>query len=545
MKPQLYLIYICASILASCGIKTEQADLVIHNAVIYAMDGSPRPYQAIAIKGEEIVELGPDRQILNKYRSEQTIDAGKKPIYPGFIDAHCHFLEYGLSLSRVDLFGCKSFEEVIARTEKHAAKHETLWVLGRGWDQNLWEGGSFPTNEALNRIWPDKPVFLRRVDGHAAIANDKALELAGITADTKVLGGMILLRDGKPTGLLIDKAMDLVDAVIPPPDEAAKRKALQAAQRDCFALGLTSVADAGLTKDDILLIREMQAKGNLLMPIYAMISDIGPDVDYFLENGPIRDERLVVCSVKCYADGALGSRGACLLKPYSDAPGHHGMMLEEGQHYRDMAKKLSEAGFQMNTHCIGDSAARFILGVYAEYLKGTNDLRWRIEHAQVMNPEDFGTFAKYSIIPSVQPTHATSDMYWAEERLGAERVRGAYAYEELRKQLGMIALGTDFPIEKVNPMLTFFAAVVRQDLSGFPERGYQTENALIRQDALAGMTLWAAIANREEDRRGSLEPGKKADLIMLDRDIMQVDPSALPDTRVLRTFVHGKEVFTR
>jgi len=527
----------------SCGMKTEQADLVIHNAVIYAMDGSGKTYEAIAMRGDSILELGPNRQILNRYSSKETIDAGLKAVYPGFIDAHCHFLAYGISLGTVNLVGSQSFEEVVARVEKHSAVSERAWIEGRGWDQNLWENKTFPDNSLLNQKWPDTPILLKRIDGHAAIANDKALQMAGITAETKILGGMVLSRDGKPTGLLIDRAVELVEAKIPLAGNTEKTLALTQAERDCFAVGLTSVADAGLTKNEILLLEELHEKGTLQMPIYAMISDIKTDVDYFLENGAIYNDRLTVCSVKCYADGALGSRGACLLRPYTDMAGHHGMMLDEGAHYKEIAAKLYEAGFQMNTHCIGDSAARFIMNVYAEILKGPNDLRWRIEHAQVLNESDFKKFGQNAIIPSVQPTHATSDMYWAGERLGEERVKNAYAYETLRKEIGMIALGTDFPIENINPIHTFYAAVVRKDLKGYPETGYQTENALTREHAMMGMTIWAAMANREEAKRGSLEPGKKASLVMLDRDIMLVPSEMIPEAKVLRTFVHGREVY--
>jgi len=545
MNRILFLLIITLSCgFGSCRMKTEQADLVIHNTVIYAMDGSTRTHEAMAIRGDSILELGPNRQILNKYRSSQTIDAAMKPIYPGFIDAHCHFLAYGLSLNRVNLVGAGSFDEVLKRVEDHPISTSGKWIEGRGWDQNLWEDKQFPTNQQLNERWPDVPVLLKRIDGHAAIANDKALSLAGITVDTKMIGGMVLLKEGKPTGVLIDKAVDLVEAVIPKPTDAEKIKALTDAQRDCFAVGLTSVADAGLTKAEIMLVQQELQSGRLKMPIYAMISDNAADVDFFLKSGPIYQDRLTVCSVKCYADGALGSRGACLLKPYADMANHHGMMLDNGAHFEEMAAKLAQAGFQMNTHCIGDSAARFILDVYGRHLGGTNDLRWRIEHAQVVNEADFEKFATYSIIPSVQPTHATSDMNWAVDRLGRKRVVNAYAYEKLRNQLGMLALGTDFPIEGISPLHTFYAAVVRKDVSGKPEDGFQTENALSRMNTLMGMTLWAAIANREETKRGSLEAGKKASFVMMDKDLMLLPANRILEARVLRTFVHGEEVYT-
>ncbi|MBO9660278.1 MAG: amidohydrolase, partial [Chitinophagaceae bacterium] len=408
-----------------------------------------------------------------------------------------------------------------------------------------WPVKEFPSNDELNRLFPDQPVLLTRVDGHAAIANQKALDAAGVKAGDKLTGGEVETNKGKLTGILVDNAVDLVSAKIPSLTPAQFKEALLDAQRNCFAVGLTTIDDCGINVPETEFIRQMQDSGQLKMRLYVMLSDNKNNYDYLDKKGVIKTERLHVRGFKVYGDGALGSRGACLLQPYADKPGHHGFLLSDPAHFDSVANWIAKRNFQMCTHAIGDSGNRTILSIYNKYLDGKNDRRWRIEHAQVINAADFNLFAKASIVPSVQPTHATSDMYWAEKRLGPERVKGAYAYKQLLEQNGWLPLGTDFPVEDISPFKTFYAAVVRKDAKGWPEHGYQTENALTREQALRGMTIWAARSNFEEKEKGSLESGKFADFIILDRDLLKAPENELLEATVIETFVGGESVFRK
>ncbi len=543
----LALSLIAMTSICSCAIKQESADLIIHNARIYTLNASNDIAQAVAIRDGRIVEIGPERQIMNKYSSEQVIDAAFKSVYPGFIDAHCHFLGYGLNLQDVNLVGTKSFEDVVNRVEKFAKDTKEAWIVGRGWDQNDWELKEFPNRAVLDSLFPNTPVMLKRIDGHALLVNEVVLKMAGLNVDSKVEGGEYLQENGRLTGVLIDNAMDRVYQIFPGHSADKKGRALLAAQENCFAVGLTTIDDAGLDAADVELIKSMHASGQLKMRVYAMMSDNQKNFDVMLASGPIKTERLNVRSFKFYADGALGSRGACLIKPYSDTKdsSYSGFLLDSISYFQYRAQQLFDAGFQMNTHCIGDSANRTMLEVYSNVLKGHNDMRWRIEHAQVLHADDRAMFSEYSIVPSVQPTHATSDMYWAGERLGRNRIRRAYAYNDLKEQVGIIALGTDFPIEGIDPLKTFYAAVARKDMKGYPSDGFQMENALSREDALRGMTLWAAMANFEEDEKGTIEVGKYADLVILDRDIVTVPAEDILGTQVEYTIVNGEVVYSR
>jgi predicted amidohydrolase YtcJ len=524
----------------ACTYQQMDADLIIHNATIITVDENNTVAEAMAVKDGKILEIGPEREILNKYRSTQKIDAQKQFVYPGFIDAHCHFLGYGQFLNNVNLVGSKSFEEVIERLKSR--KTEGVWIIGRGWDQNDWQNKTFPNKAELDKIFPDVPVYLTRIDGHAALANSKALEMAGITASSQIEGGLIVLENGEPTGLVVDRAMELIETIMPTDSAVEIEKALLRAQTNCFAAGITSVSDAGLSTTVVKIIQQLQDAGNLLMNMYVMLS---PDenTEVFLKNGVQLTDKLSVRSVKLYGDGALGSRGAALLQPYSDDTTNNGLILYPKDYFEKWAALCKKHGFQLNTHCIGDSAGRMVLDIYGQHLEGSNDLRWRIEHAQIVHPDDISKYGQFNILPSVQPTHATSDMYWAGERLGAERVKTAYAFEELRKQNGMIPLGTDFPIEDIDPIKTFFSAVFRKDAKGFPEGGFQIENAMSRQDALRGMTIWAAISNFEEEKRGSLEPGKQADIVILNRNLLDVPEEQFKNIEVQYTFVDGKQVY--
>lgn len=555
----LFLFLPVFSLLCGCGSSKLKVDFILKNATIYTADGGMAVLQSFAVRDGKFVAVGTDSSIVAVYESDSIIDANGKTILPGLIDAHCHFVGYGLGLQECDLVGTKSFDEVIERVKTFSKTNKLAWIVGRGWDQNDWANKSFPDKKILDSLFPRTPILLKRIDGHAALANAEALRLAGINDSTKISGGEIyryvedirvtgrkgntIITYGGPTGILIDNAVDLVNNVIPKPDENRMREALLKAQENCFAVGLTTVDDAGLMKWEVDAIDQLQKKGELKMRVYAMLSDSTPNYDYYLKNGPYKTEYLNVRSFKFYADGALGSRGACLLESYSDLPFHTGFLLNTPKHFEEKMKLLADKKFQVCTHCIGDSANRMILKLYGKLLPDSAQ-RWRIEHAQVVSPDDLPLFGKYGIIPSVQPTHATSDMYWADERLGS-RIRTAYTYHDLLKAAGTLALGTDFPVENINPMYTFYAAVERKDLKGFPATGFQMENAIDRNTALLGMTRWAAWSNFEEKEKGSIEPGKFADFILLDKDPMTCPATEIPNIKVLATFIGGQKVFEK
>lgn len=536
------LIFLMVAVLCSSCNSKKAADLIVYNAKVYTVDSAFTVTEAFAVKDGKILAAGTSADIRKEYNGE-SFDAQGKAIYPGFIDGHTHFFRYGQGLQTVDLTGTQSWEEITERAKDFAVKNDKGWLVGRGWDQNDWKTKEFPDNTLLNNLFPTRPVILLRIDGHAVIVNGAALKLAGIKAGQKLEGGEIETVNGKLTGVLVDNAVKLVSSKMPEPDLDQTNKALLAAQKNCFAVGLTTVVDCGLDAKDVKVIDNLQKKGDLKMRMYVMLSDNMANYHYLFEKGAIKTDRLDVRSFKVYADGALGSRGASLLQPYTDKPDQKGFLLSDQKHFEKVAEMIADKGFQMCTHAIGDAANRVILKIYAKVLKGKNDKRWRIEHAQVIDPADFALFGKYSIIPSVQPTHATSDMYWAEERLGKKRIKSAYAYHQLLQQNGWLVLGTDFPVENINPMLTFSAAVVRKDVKGFPEKGFQIENAITREDALKGMTIWAAKGSFEEKEKGSIEIGKFADFVILDKDIMKVAGKEIPSAKITRTYVNGELVY--
>lgn len=541
-KTKALILLLSLTLLASCG--KRKADVLFYNGTIYSGESSSTNLQAFAVRDGRIVSTGTDEDILDGFEAVKKIDLQGRTVLPGLIDAHCHFFGYASDLLKCDLTGTNSFEQALERLQAFSASNKFNWLLGRGWDQNDWENGAYPTRERLDSLYPDIPVFLMRIDGHAALCNSVALKQAGVDGKTRVQGGEILLdKSGEPTGLLIDNAVELVKAKIPPFPESLNAEALLRAQEHCFSVGLTTVDDAGLGKDSILLIDRLQKEGKLKLRVYAMMSDSKETRDYFFARGPYKTDRLNVRAVKVYADGALGSRGACMKKPYSDQPGHYGFLLHDADYFHSILDEAHEHGFQVCTHAIGDSAVKTVLSLYREHLSGENPRRWRIEHCQVVDPADMDYFSRYSIIPSVQPTHATSDMYWAESRLGKERMQGAYAYRSLEREAETIAFGTDFPVERINPILTFYAAVTRKDLEGTPPDGFLPEEAMKRKDVLKAMTTWAAYANFEEEEKGLIENGYFADFVVLDRNIMEIDEEQIPQVRVLNTYLNGELVY--
>ena len=528
-------------LITSC--QYRKADWVVFNANVYTVNDSFEKVTAFAIKDGKFLSVGGD-EIIDLYPNALKFDAKGLPIYPGFIDAHCHFFNLGLSLAQVDLRGSKSIGEIEKRLLSYTKNSPSDIIIGRGWDQNLWKNKAFPNNIFLNRLFPDKLVLLKRIDGHALLVNDLVIKKAGISSKTKVKGGSILVENNKPTGVLVDNAMDLAMGILPPNTSKDITKALIDAEKKALENGLTTVDDAGLDKKTIQVIDSLQQIGELKIRVYAMISNTNDNLNYYLTNGIIEKEKLTVRSVKAYLDGALGSRGALLKNPYSDENKNKGLTITTKEELFDLANKLSSKGFQLNTHAIGDKANEIVLDVYNYILKDIEDPRWRVEHAQVVDEFDIQKFNS-KIIPSVQPTHATSDMNWADERLGSKRLNRAYAYKELLDWSGKIALGTDFPVEKVNPLLTFHSAVARKDVDGNPSEGFLKENALTRKEALKGMTIWAAYSNFEDSFKGSIEKGKFADFVILTKDIMKVPEQEITSAEVVATIVNGSIVFQK
>ena len=532
----ILVLLVFTSLLQSCK---KSVDYIAYNGNIYTVNNDFNVASAFAVKDGKFIDVGND-EIFSKYNTKQKIDLNGSTVLPGLIDAHCHFYGLGLNQSVIDLTGTSSFNEIL---EKIAFENNKDVIRGRGWDQNDWEIKEFPDKLKLDLAYPNTPVILERIDGHAYLVNQKALDIAGIDINTKSTNGSLLSKKGKLTGVLIDGPMSIIDDAFGEISLDNKIEALISAQKICFQNGLTTVDDAGLSKEVILLIDSLQKKDLLKMRVYAMISNSEDDVDYFLENGPIKTNSLNVRSVKVYGDGALGSRGATLKEPYSDDKHNYGKLVTSYKDIKDLADKLAKANFQMNTHAIGDSTINILIDTYSKVLENKTDPRWRIEHSQIIDLNDIDGYNN-KILPSVQPTHATSDMYWANDRVGSKRIKGAYAYKALLEKSKVIGLGTDFPVEKVNPFHTFYASISRKDLNDYPEKGFEFENALSREETLKGMTIWAAYLNFEEKEKGSIEKGKFADFIIIDRDIMKVETNKTPNTKVLKTYLSGELVYS-
>lgn len=528
-------------VLTSC-FKGKSVDLIIHNAQIHTMNDKAEVFEAMAIKDGKIVELGAERQILNKYTADEEIDAAGKDVYPGFTDAHGHMLSYAKQLLSADLVGSKSFDEVLVRLEKYQSKHNRKFILGRGWDQSLWGTTEFPTNEQLNKLFPTTPVCLIRIDGHALLANDALLKLANITPTTAVDGGIIHVKDGKCTGLLVDNAMNSVYSLIP---EYPKKELIQAmldVQHELFQYGITGVHEAGIENKDIAFFKELIDQHDFRLNTYAMLIPSKENIAFARKNGIYHYKNLSIRSFKVMGDGALGSRGALLKKPYSDDHAHFGVLTTPVAEMKRIATICELTGYQMNTHAIGDSTNNLLLSIYKGIFEVNKDHRWRIEHAQVIDPKDFSLFSQYGIFASVQPTHAVSDQRWAEARLGKERMKGAYAYKSLLQQCGMLAIGTDFPIELTDPFLTIHAAVQRKNSDNFPVSGFYSNESISLEECIKGMTIWAAFASFDEERLGTLEKGKEATFSVFVNKV-SAGPEYQPNFAAY-TFIKGKKVYS-
>lgn len=536
------------------GAQSAPADLVLTNGRIYTVDGSRPVVDAIAVRGGRVVFIG-DRAGAAALAGPATrlVDLEGRTVIPGMTDAHAHVAGLGLALRNVDLVGTTSYDEVIARVvERARTTPKGEWIVGRGWDQNDWGDTRWPTLDALSRAVPDHPVFLERVDGHAGFVNALALQKAGVTKATRDPSGGEIIRDaqGNPSGVLVDNAKGLVARVIPAPTRAQMKEAISAAIAEMHRWGLTGVHDAGASAETLELYEELGREGALGIRLYAMISDHAPTLTTWFRRGPqsgLYDGTLWVRAVKLYQDGALGSRGAALLEPYSDNAATSGLLVSAPAHIREVAAQALAAGFQVNTHAIGDRGNRLVLDAYQAVLTAhpTADHRFRVEHAQILNADDIPRFATLGVIPSMQASHQTSDMYWAGTRLGETRLRGAYAWRSLLDAGVVIPNGSDAPVEHINPLISFKAAVSRQDAQGWPAGGWYPEQRMTREEALRSMTLWPAYAAFQEQDLGSLTPGKRADFVVLDQDILRVPDALLPRTQVLSTWVGGVRVYER
>jgi predicted amidohydrolase YtcJ len=534
------------------------ADLVLTNGRIYTVDNARPQVSALAVRDGRVLFVGSDAEAKALAGpSTQLIDLRGAAVYPGFTDAHAHLLGLGNMLQRVNLAGSTSYDEVIARVKAWAKDVKPgEWIQGRGWDQNRWPVKEFPTHEALSRAFPNNPVVLDRIDGHALLANARAMELAHVTAATRdPAGGRIVrLASGAPSGVFVDNAKSLISRAVPEPTRANTRKAILAAVAEANRWGLTGIHDPGEDTETVGIYEELARAGNYSLRNYVMLSDPGEPGSAqalgnpYIQRGPqnaLYDGHLWIRAIKLYADGALGSRGAALLAPYSDDPNNSGLLVSRPEHIEAWAEWALGHGFQINVHAIGDRGNRVVLDAFDSALRKipTANHRFRIEHAQVLSPQDIPRFAKLGVIPSMQATHQTSDMRWAESRVGPQRIRGAYAWRSLLSTGVIIPNGTDFPVEEVNPLLTFHAAVTRQDPTNWPAGGWYPDQKMTRQEALQSMTIWPAYAGFQESVLGSLTPGKYADFVVLDRDIMTVPDTEILGARVLSTWVGGKRVY--
>jgi predicted amidohydrolase YtcJ len=562
----------------TCSLFPSHADMILHHAKIYTMDVKGTIGEAVAIKDGKVIAVGSNDDILRKYKSEKIIDLQNGVVFPGFIDAHAHLLGLAVKLSTLDFEETSSPEQVAAMVGNKAKQSKPgEWILGRGWDQNKWKTKQFPSHGVLDAAVADNPVYLIRVDGHAVWTNEKVLDIAGVTKGTKEPEGGKIVRDrsGEPTGVFIDAAISLVDKFRPEMTDEQKERALKLAMQECVGYGLTEVHDMGIDSSTIKVYRRMIDTKQFPLRVYAMIDGPGKTWDYYLRHGKEiysgssyfdGGPRLTIGGIKLYADGALGSRGAALVEPYSDDPGNRGLTeMSEDSMYRVTSQAVKK-GFQVCTHAIGDRGNHIVLNAYERTLKELpqGEHRLRVEHVQVLLQTDIPRFKALGIIPSMQPTHCTSDMYWAEARLGLERVKGAYAWRSLLNTGTIIPGGSDFPVEGANPLFGIYAAVARQDQKGLPRNwvdvaqyfqfspegldttqfngGWYPQQRMRREEAIRAFTNWAAYASFEENIKGSLEEGKLADLVVLSQDIMTIEPTEISSTEILLTMVGGEIV---
>lgn len=544
-------------VLAACGaLSIAHADTVIDNANGYTLNakGDIVQFSALAFDDKgRITAVGTAQEVAARAPKAKHVDLKGRTVLPGLIDAHGHVFGLGEMLTQLDLSGTTSLQQALEAIKAYSgANPQGAWLRGRGWNQENWKLGRFPTAKELDTIVADRPVWLERVDGHAGWANSRALALAGITDKTPDPAGGKIVRDaaGHATGVLVDAAKELMLKVLPQPTEQEGRAMLEKSLQKMASVGLTSAHDAGITVSQDKLYRSFADQGRLTARIYAMIGGTGPDFDQLARNGPVNSygkDMYALRAVKLYADGALGSRGAALLAPYSDDPHSHGLLFHSNQEIGTMIGKAMKKGYQVNVHAIGDAGNRQILDAFAKEIKAnrTEGQRNRIEHAQIVTLEDIPRFKTIGIIPSMQPTHATSDKNMAETRVGPDRIKGAYAWRTFLAQGSRIACGSDFPVEAPNPFFGIHAAVTRQDAGGNPIAGWYPEQEMSLKEAFRCFTLDAAWAGHQEKNQGSLEVGKYADFIVINRDLFKMSPYDIHQTQVEETWVAGRQVYKK
>ncbi|MGA9365655.1 MAG: amidohydrolase [Bacteroidota bacterium] len=572
----MFILVFLLSLFLFLNVTEREADLILTNGVVYTVDSKNQVAEAVAIRGDRIIGVGTSKEIQKKFKAKDILDLQGKAVYPGFIDAHVHLIGFGVSMMVLNLSGTNSIGEIqhlVAERVKSTKPGQ--WIRGRGWDQNRWPSKDFPTYRDLDPVAPNNPVYLIRVDGHATWVNRSVLDLAGIMKSTEDPPGGKIVRDksGDPTGVLVDNAQDLISSVMPPPTEEETTEAITLAVSEWPKYGITSVQDMGVGLKVIELYKKLIDAGKFPVRDYVAVAGESDAWEYYLHHGPeigYGNNHLTVRSVKLYADGALGSRGAALIEPYSDDQGNRGLTLISGAQIQAVAESSLVSGFQVCTHAIGDRANTFTLDSYEKAFHGKSGepYRFRIEHAQVLAESDIPRFKELGVIPSMQPTHCTSDMYWAEARVGPKRIRGAYAWRSLLNTGVVICGGSDVPVESPDPLLGFYAAITRQDAEGRPkdwhdvqkyfelssdgindtsafDSGWYANQKMSREEALKAFTIWAAYGAFEENLKGSIEVGKLADLVVSSKDIMKAELKEILDTSILMTFIGGKLVYDR
>ncbi len=540
MKKYLHLSLILLVVLCS-SFKKKTADLIVKNATIYTINEQFVKASILVVSNGKFIAVG-GNELLKKYQSNEIIDAKGQFVYPGFIDAHCHFTGYALDQYKLNLYGTSSFKDMLEKIVGYSKTNKRQWIEGRMWSETNWKDAAEITKKELDILFPNQPVFLLRIDAHAALVNQKALDIAGITKDTKVEGGEIQVRNNELTGLLFDHAIDLVKPTIPKVDETTAIEYYQKTEQEFFENGITSFVDCMVENNWWKWMQKAYLDKKLSINSTLFLTNTKENSDDILYQKFKQLSNCKVAGFKIFADGALGSRGAYLLQEYTDQHNHRGYLRTSISAIDSLSKKLIKTNYQLAVHAIGDGANHEVLTIFSKYLKQKNDRRWRIEHAQVVDLNDVHLFGDYSIIPSVQPTHAISDMVWAKDRIGESRIKNAYAYNALLKQNNWMPLGTDFPVEELNPLNTFCAAVFRKNEAQKPTNGFQFENALTRQEALKGMTLWAAKSVFKEKEVGSIEVGKQADFVILKTDLMKADISEIYQAKVERVYLNGRRV---
>lgn len=540
MKKHNYIILIIFVVLFS-SFKKKTADLIVKNATIYTINKQFEKASILVISNGKFIAVG-GNELLEKYQSNAIIDAKGKFIYPGFIDAHCHFTGYALDQYKLNLYGTSSFKEMLEKIVGYSKTNKRQWIEGRMWSETNWKDVAEITKKELDVLFPNQPVFLLRIDAHAALVNQKALDIAGITKDTKVEGGEIQVRNNELTGLLLDHAIDLVKPKIPSVDETTAIEYYQTTEQEFFTNGITSFVDCMVENNWWKWLQKAYLQNKISINSTLFLTNTKENIYDVLYQKIKQLSNCKVAGFKIFADGSLGSRGAYLLQEYADQHNHRGYLTTSISAIDSLSKKLIKTNYQLAVHAIGDGANHEVLTIFSKYLKTKNDRRWRIEHAQVVDSNDVHLFGDFSIIPSVQPTHAISDMAWAKDRIGESRIKNAYAYNALLKQNNWLPLGTDFPVEELNPLNTFCAAVFRKNEAQKPTQGFQFENALTRQDALRGMTIWAAKSVFKENEVGSIEVGKQANFVMLATDLMNADMTEIYQAKIESVFLNGRSV---